>query len=75
MLFARNLETVRLDHGFSFATYANILGVSESTLRRASTRTKKNTPYNPSLSTVLKASKAFGIDVDTVLNRRVENLV
>lgn len=74
MLFARNLETVRKDNAMSIAEYASVVGLSESTVRRASTRTLRDTPYNPSLSTLVKISKAFGVSIDTLISRRVENL-
>lgn len=74
MLFARNLETVRNDNQMSIAQYAEVLGLSEKTIRRASSRTAGRCTYNPSLSTLLKASKAFGVSIDTLISRRVENL-
>lgn len=74
MLFARNLERVRRDNAMSIPQYADVIGLSESTLRRAATRVAGDQVYNPSLSTLQKASKAFGISIDTLLTRRVENL-
>ena len=74
MLFARNLETVRNDNGMSIPEYANAIGVSESTIRRAATRIRGDATYNPSLSTLVKVSKAFKLDIDTLISRRVENL-
>jgi transcriptional regulator with XRE-family HTH domain len=74
MLFARNLETVRHDHQMTIPQYAEILGLSESTIRRAASRTKGKDDYNPSLRTLIKTSKAFGVSIDTLISRRVENL-
>ena len=74
MLFARNLERVRRDNAMSIPQYADVIGLSEGTLRRAATRIGGSSDYNPSLSTLKKVSKAFGISIDTLLTRRVENL-
>lgn len=74
MLFARNLETIRNDNQMSKSEFASVLNLSESTIRRASQRVAGVATYNPSLSTLLKASKAFNLPIDTLISRRVENL-
>lgn len=74
MLFARNLETIRTENNLSIPEFADYLDISETTLRRASKRTRGSDQYNPSLSTVRKAARALKIDIETLITRRVTSI-
>jgi len=74
MLFARNLETVRVENNLTETQFAEVLGLHRSTIKRIQSRTKGADQYNPTYQTLLKASRALKVDLNTLISRRVTSL-
>lgn len=74
MLFARNLENIRVENNLTEKEFAEVIGVHPSTVKRIQGRTRGADQYNPTYQTLLKASRALRCDLSTLISRRVTSL-
>jgi transcriptional regulator with XRE-family HTH domain len=64
---AKNTTKVRYRSGLTQKTFAEITGLSRSTVSRIEQSHHNKTPYNPKLSTLVKLANAFEVSVDSVV--------
>lgn len=70
-LVTRNIHTVLKDSQLSLSGFGQAVGLSRSTVKRIEDAHKFKRPYNPTMNTLLKISRATGLTLDEVVKEKV----